>query len=57
MPPPLWAAVALAAEHGIDPIARALRLNYETLKVRVGRRAAGERTGGMIQSPRSRSEK
>ena len=40
MPAPLWAAaVALAAEHGIYPIARALRLNYETLKARVGRSA------------------
>ena len=48
MPAPLWAAaVALAAEHGIYPIARALGLNYETLKARVGRRADGERTGVM----------
>ncbi len=40
MPAPLWAAaVALAAEHGVYPIARALRLNYETLKARVGRSA------------------
>ena len=46
MPAPLWtAAVALAAEHGIYPIARALRLNYETLKARVGRSADVERTG------------
>jgi hypothetical protein len=46
MPAPLWAAaVALAAEHGIYPIARALRLNYETLKARVRRRADGEHTG------------
>ena len=44
MPAPLWAAaVALAAEHGIYPIARALGLNYETLKARVGRSAAVER--------------
>ena len=46
MPAPLWtAAVALAAEYGIYPIARALRLNYETLKARVGRSADVERTG------------
>ncbi|HKC82636.1 MAG TPA: hypothetical protein VKD46_01410 [bacterium] len=44
MPALLWAAaVALAAEHGVYPIARALRLNYETLKARVGRRADGVR--------------
>ena len=42
MPAALWAAaVALAAEHGVYPIARALRLNYETLKARVGRHADG----------------
>ena len=44
MPAPLWAAaVALAGEHGVYPIARALRLNYETLKGRVERRTHGAR--------------
>ncbi len=44
MPEPLWAAAAaLAAEHGTYPIARALRLNYGTLKSRVGRIPHGER--------------
>jgi hypothetical protein len=41
MPAPLWAAaVTLAAEHGVYPIARALRLNYPTLQARVAQRAA-----------------
>jgi hypothetical protein len=44
MPERLWtAAVSLAAEHGIYPIARALGLNYQTLKARLGRIARVER--------------
>ena len=38
MPEELWAAaVSLARSHGIAPIARALRLDYSSLKKRVGR--------------------
>ena len=48
MPAPLWtAAVALAAEHGVYPIARALRLNYPTLQARVAQRAAVARRDGV----------
>jgi hypothetical protein len=37
MPEPLWeAAVELAQREGLYPVARALRLNYESLKTRVG---------------------
>jgi hypothetical protein len=37
MPEPLWeAAVTLAQREGLYPVARALRLNYESLKTRVG---------------------
>ena len=36
MPPELWrAAVAVAREHGVFAVSRELRLNYNTLKVRV----------------------
>jgi len=36
MPPELWqAAVAVACEHGVFAVSRELRLNYNTLKVRV----------------------
>jgi len=36
MPEPLWeAAVTLAQREGLYPVARALRLNYESLKTRV----------------------
>ena len=46
MPAPLWdAARRLAQRHGIYPIARRLRVNYESLKDRVG--------GGASASERS----
>jgi hypothetical protein len=42
MPEDLWAAaVCLARSHGIAPIARALRLDYGSLKKRVGRSPGG----------------
>ena len=42
MPEDLWAAaVFLARSHGIAPIARALRLDYGSLKKRVGRSPGG----------------
>jgi hypothetical protein len=42
MPEDLWeAAVSLARSHGIAPIARALRLDYGSLKKRVGRGSGG----------------
>ncbi len=44
MPEQLWeAAVALAEEHGINPVARGLRVSYESLKHRAA--AAGEKPG------------
>ena len=46
MPSELWAAaVALAREHGAYRIARALGLNYQTLKDRGGEHSPGDRTG------------
>jgi len=42
MPEDLWeAAVSLAQSHGIAPIARALRLDYGSLKKRMGRSPGG----------------
>jgi hypothetical protein len=42
MPEPLWeAAVRLAQADGIYPIARALRVNYQTLKCRVAVASSG----------------
>ena len=42
MPAPLWAAaVALARQHGLYPTARALRLDYGTLKKRLDAAGAG----------------
>ncbi len=55
MPQELWeAAASLAGRHGVYPIARALRVNYESLKKRVGRatgdgREAEVRTGGFVE--------
>ncbi len=44
MPEHLWeAAVALAEEHGINPVARGLGVSYESLKHRAA--AAGEKRG------------
>jgi len=35
MPPDLWSEAAqLARQHGVHPVAKALRLNYEALKAR-----------------------
>jgi len=46
MPAELWeSAVSLARVHGVYAIARALQLNYETLKQRVGRVAQDGRDG------------
>ena len=43
MPEELWGdAVSLARSHGIAPIARALRLDYGSLKKRVERHPASE---------------
>lgn len=42
MPDPLWeAAVRLAQAEGVYPIARALQLNYQTLKCRVALASSG----------------
>ncbi len=42
MPAALWAAaVALARQHGLYPTARALRLDYGSLKTRLGTADAG----------------
>ena len=46
MPAELWeSAVSLARVHGVYAIARALRLNYETLKQRAGRGVTDGRDG------------
>jgi hypothetical protein len=46
MPEPLWdAAVELAQSDGVHPIARALRLNYQTLKCRVAIASSATRPG------------
>ena len=55
MPAELWeSAVSLARVHGVYAIARALRLNYETLKQRAGRvaedgRGGAARGGGFLE--------
>lgn len=47
MPAPLWdAAVSLARTHGLYPIARALRLDYGSLKKRLAGPVQGEAGGG-----------
>jgi hypothetical protein len=44
MPEPLWeAAVAAAREHGVWGVSRALGVNYQSLRSRVGGLARGER--------------
>ncbi len=46
MPEELWdAAVSVAREHGLWAVSRALRVNYESLKSRLGRGAAERRSG------------
>jgi hypothetical protein len=46
MPEPLWdAAVELAQSDGVHPMARALRLNYQTLKCRVAIASSATRPG------------
>ncbi|MBI4881737.1 MAG: hypothetical protein HY812_19065 [Planctomycetes bacterium] len=52
MPAPLWErAVALAQRHGVGPIARGLRLDYYSLKRRLG----GPRTAshGAVEGERA----
>lgn len=47
IPEPLWHdAVTLAEEFGVHRTARALRLNYDALKARVGSRSAEEPAPG-----------
>ena len=57
MPAALWAAaVVLARQHGLSPTARALRVNYLTLKKRLdatgaGRRPTGQGRGRFVPRP------
>ncbi len=52
MPEPLWqAAVDLAGVHGLHPVARGLRLNYQALKQRVQATRGGGRPGRASGSP------
>ena len=47
MPEALWeAAASVAQEHGLWAVSRALRVNYESLKSRVGRTRRGASRGG-----------
>ena len=47
IPEPMWEeAVALAREHGVHAVVRALRLDYYTLKRRLSEGAAEETAGG-----------
>jgi len=47
MPEELWkAAASVARVHGVWAVSRALRLNYESLRKRTGRAAAGGIAGG-----------
>jgi hypothetical protein len=48
LPASIWAAAALAREHGVYAVAQALRLDYIGLKKRVGGEVASQRPASEV---------